>query len=466
MDIAMISEHASPLAALGGVDSGGQNVYVAQVAKELGERGHAVTVFTRRDDTALPSESLCAPNVRLVYVTAGPPCAIPKERLLQYMPEFTQRVLDWLQTRRRSFDVVHAHFFMSGQVAADLQRRSGIPYVVTFHALGRVRRKHQGTADKFPDERFEIEGRVAAEARLIVAECPQDRDDLTGLYGAPAERIRVVPCGFSPEELGPMNCSEARSALGLGQDEQVILQLGRMVPRKGVDTVIEALARLVHGYRIPARLLVVGGESDAPDPVATPELGRLMALAEREGVASHVRFEGRRDRAALRHYYAAADVFVSTPWYEPFGITPVEAMACGLPVVGAAVGGIKSTVVDGETGFLVPPRDPAAVAERLATLLRDPDLRRRMSKMALARSTEFTWERVTSRLEDVYREAIAAPPRLEPRRVPQAVSTKRGSSGATSAGPGTPLRSPPRPALISSEPRDAATTGADCDGRN
>jgi D-inositol-3-phosphate glycosyltransferase len=409
MEIAMISEHASPLAALGGVDSGGQNVYVAQVAAELGRRGHAVTVYTRRDDPGLPEEVACAPNVTLVHVGAGPARPMPKEELLPFMPAFTERMLASLAGRDLGFDLVHAHFFMSALVAAELQRLRGLPFVVTFHALGRVRRLHQGPEDAFPDERFAIEERVAAEARLVIAECPQDRDDLALHYRADPSRIRVAPCGYSPEELGPGRKSDARRRLGLAEDEPVILQLGRMVRRKGVETAIRGVARLSREHGLDARLLVVGGESPEPDPKVTPELGRLMAIADQEGIADRVRFEGRRDRAALRDYYCAADVFISTPWYEPFGITPVEAMACGLPVLGSAVGGLKSTVVDGVTGFLVPPREPSAVAERLATMLGDRELLRRMSVRSLEQARGFTWARVTDRLEAIYREALAMP---------------------------------------------------------
>src|SRR5262249_43770044 len=153
---------------------------------------------------------------------------------------------------------------------------------------------------------------------------------------------------------------------GLHPDEPLILQLGRMVRRKGVENVIRGFACLLRRHGISARLLIVGGETSEPDPAATPEIGRLMSVAREEGVEGLVLFVGRRDREMLKYYYSAADVFVTTPWYEPFGITPVEAMACGTPVVGANVGGIKFTVRDGEAGYLVPPEDPEALAERLA----------------------------------------------------------------------------------------------------
>ena len=242
--IALISEHASPLGALGGVDSGGQNVYVGQVARHLAARGWSVDVFTRRDDPALP-ESVERGGVRVVHVPAGPTSHIPKEQLLPYMGAFTDWVLRRCQAGGR-YDVIHANFFMSGLVAADVKRALGTPFAITFHALGKVRRQHQGTADGFPDARFAIEERIVREADLIVAECPQDRLDLIDLYGADPTRIAMVPCGFDPAGLWPMNKGLARAVLGLPPDEPLVLQLGRMVPRKGVETVVRAIQATSH----------------------------------------------------------------------------------------------------------------------------------------------------------------------------------------------------------------------------
>ncbi|MFN8629743.1 MAG: glycosyltransferase [Chloroflexota bacterium] len=282
-----------------------------------------------------------------------------------------------------------------------------MPYVVTFHALGKVRRKHQGTADRFPDARFEIEERVAREADLVIAECPEDARDLVELYGASPDRLRVVPCGFDARLFSPLDRSLARERLGLDPREEIVLQLGRLVPRKGVDTVIESIALLRDRHERFVRLLVVGGAERQPQPDRDPELARLTALVAARGLEDRVTFIGRRDRAELREYYGAADIFVSTPWYEPFGITPVEAMACGVPVIGSAVGGIKSTVADGETGFLVPPRDPSALAYRIARSFEQPGLLTAMGKQALRRANSlYTWERVTQLLEAAYEEVI------------------------------------------------------------
>jgi glycosyltransferase involved in cell wall biosynthesis len=326
--------------------------------------------------------------------------------MLPYMEEFGRFVERVARRQYLSYDIVHANFFMSGMVAQRLKQALDIPFVMTFHALGRVRRLCQGQADGFPDARFEIEQGLIRDADRIVAECPQDKTDMETLYGADPARIDIVPCGFDPQEFRRTTGS-ARQRLGLDEDAFILLQLGRMVPRKGIDNVVRAVAALQARHGLAAQLLVVGGNSAEPDPLATPEIGRLQALAESLDVAQSVSFTGQRPRSLLRYYYSAADVFITTPWYEPFGITPVEAMACGTPVVGSAVGGIKSTVVDGETGCLVPPNDPEALAARLAWLRRNPQVAKRFGWAGMRRAyRSYTWSTVAATIADVYRAAL------------------------------------------------------------
>jgi glycosyltransferase involved in cell wall biosynthesis len=447
--IALISEHASPLATLGGVDAGGQNVYVDQVARGLAQMGHLVDVFTRRDSAGLPECVPLASGVRVVHVPAGPAAAIPKEDLLPHMPAFATWMARYMARQPASYDLIHANFFLSGLVAADLKARTGLPFVVTFHALGRVRRQFQAGEDRFPDERFAIEDRIVREADRIIAECLQDEDDLIRLYHADPSRITVVPCGFDRHEFRPMSQRAARLALGLDPAEPILLQLGRLVPRKGVDNVIRAVGVLARDHEIRARLLIVGGTDRQPDPSRLPELGRLASVAKEEGVEDLVTFVGRRDRTELVTYYNAADVFVSTPWYEPFGITPLEAMACGTPVIGSNVGGIKFSVADGETGYLVPPNDPAALAERIAGLYRDPTLLRLLGRQAIARVNElFTWERVVAGIATLYEDvlATAAIPHLIQRR-PRAAPTTTAHAPVTSRPRQEPSRLPGRQAI-------------------
>ncbi|MDQ9170457.1 glycosyltransferase family 1 protein [Oxalobacteraceae bacterium R-40] len=405
--IALISEHASPLATIGSVDSGGQNVYVAHVALQLAKLGYSVDVFTRRDNDSCDVVVEWLPGVRVIHVPAGPARFIAKERMLPHMDRFARFMIHFARKNDIQYDLVHANFFMSGMVAEQFKQATGTPFVITFHALGRVRRLCQGKSDGFPDIRFTIEERLMQQADRVIAECPQDKRDMEQLYFADPDKIDIVPCGFDSEEFqaAPAN---ARLKLGLNDDEFVVLQLGRMVPRKGVDNVIRAVGILKETHDILARLLIVGGNTAEPDPVHTPEIGKLQALAESLGIAEQLVFTGQRSRKELHYYYSAADVFVTTPWYEPFGITPIEAMACGTPVIGAAVGGIKSTVVDGQTGFLVPPKDPDALAQKLAWLQKHPKTAQRFGWAGMRRAyQQYTWRSVAERIARVYESALA-----------------------------------------------------------
>lgn len=403
--VAMVSEHASPLSALGGVDRGGQNVYVGSLATHLAALGHEVDIFTRREDARLPHEIELAPRVRVIHVPAGPAEALPKEDLLPHMERFASWMIDRMARERRPYDVVHANFWMSALVAFRIKRALRVPYVVTFHALGRVRRQHQGTDDRFPDDRFDIEDQVVADADRIIAECPQDEADLIALYAAQPAKLAMIPGGFDPREFAPESRQLARLTLGLPLEGRLLLSVGRLVPRKGVDTLIRALAIARREHGVDTRLVVVGGPPTGFDD--DPEVCRLREVAAAEGVVGAVDFAGPRGREELRHFYNAADIFISVPAYEPFGMTPLEAMACGRPVIGSDVGGIKFTVKERETGFRVPAGDPVALADRIAYLLKHPAMMKQFGDRGAERATQFfTWARIARAVETVYAEVV------------------------------------------------------------
>lgn len=410
--IAVLSEHASPVALLGSEDAGGQNVYVDEVSRTLGRLGYHVDVFTRRDSLNLPEIIDWAPGVRVVNLTAGPPRFLLKDQLWPLMPTFRAAFLRFMMRDGARYDVIHGNFWMSGWVAAELRRRLGIPAVQIFHAMGKTKQRHQGEADTSPAQRIAVELGVIRSVDRLIAQCPSERAELIEDYAADPEKIAVIPSGVNIERFRPVPRGEARRRLGLGPDEPVIVYVGRMLPRKDVRNVVRALALLVgrreEGQTLP-RLLLVGGETEEPDPAATPEIGELQRLAAELGVANRVYFTGKRQPDVLRDYYSAGDIAVTTPWYEPFGLTPLEAMACGRPVVGAAVGGITFTVQDGVTGFLVPPRDPGALSARLSELLDQPELRAEMGRAARARVERlFTWPIVAQHTAMVYERLVAA----------------------------------------------------------
>jgi D-inositol-3-phosphate glycosyltransferase len=399
--IAFISEHASPLAVLGGVDSGGQNVYVAEICKHLAQLGYTIDIFTRKDAAELDDIVFWHAGIRVIHVTAGPPAYVAKELLLDYMDEFTMNMIAYIRLNNLRYELVHANFFMSGLVAWHVKKQLNIPYVITFHALGKIRMLHQKEQDAFPPRRIDIEQLVVRDADQIIAECPQDQQDLIDYYDADPARLTIIPCGFNSNEFYRMDKQKARKILNLQKDELILLQLGRIVPRKGVDNVIRALGRLRHIPKI--KLLIVGGADELPDFENDKEFKRLMQIAKDELVVDAVKFTGRKNREDLKYYYSAADFFISTPWYEPFGITPLEAMACGTPVIGSEVGGIKYSVKHNVTGFLVPPHDPDALARAIENGIADTESYKGLCKNALKWVNQmFTWECVAAKADALY----------------------------------------------------------------
>ena len=406
--VALISEHASPTALLGGADAGGQNVYVDQLARHLARLGHAVDVFSRREAADAPTVLPWAPGVRVVHIDAGPPRPIPKDDLWPLLPSFRDALLAFALRDGVRYDVVHANFWMSGWVATELRGRWGAPVVQTFHALGATKRREQGAADPSPPARLAVETAIARTADGLIAQCPSERAELIADYGAPPDRIALVPAAVDVERFQPVDRAAARRRLSIPVDGPVVVYVGRLLPRKDVRNVVRALPLLARPDAPAPLLLVVGGATPEPDPVATPEILELQRLATELDVADRIRFAGRRQPDELRWWYGAGDVAVTTPWYEPFGLTPLEAMACGRPVVGAAVGGIAYTVVDGVTGCLVPPRDPVALADRLDLLLARPGLRARMGAAARERvEQEFTWPTTAGRTAALYGRLVA-----------------------------------------------------------
>ncbi|KKR33843.1 MAG: Phosphoheptose isomerase [Candidatus Gottesmanbacteria bacterium GW2011_GWC2_39_8] len=405
--IALISDHASPLASLGGVDNGGQNVYVGQLAKHLNLLGYRVDVFTRKDDPKLPDIVSWYKDVRIIHVPAGPARYVRKEELFPFMDEFTAYVKNFVN-KYGSYKLIHANFWMSGIVASEIKKTLGIPFVITFHALGKIRRQYQKENDLFPDDRFEIEENLVDTADQVIAECPQDKEDLLNFYKANPNKITVIPCGFDPDEFYPVDKTFARIILGLPVKEKIVLHVGRIVPRKGVDTVIRSVGRLKAKYNLSVKLVIVGGDSGEPDIRLTPEIKRLKEIAVEEGVRDSVMFVGRKKRDILKFYYSAADIFVTTPWYETFGITPLEAMACAIPVVGSRVGGIKYTVADEKTGILVPPNDPDTLSGKLHGLFTRPRSLRDMGQRAFSQVSEkFTWMEITQKVSTLYENIIS-----------------------------------------------------------
>jgi len=393
MRIAMVSEHASPLAVLGGVDAGGQNVHVAALAGALARRGDSVVVHTRRDAAARPRRVPLAPGVVVDHVAAGPAVELPKDELLPYMEAFAADLRSqWAVDRP---DVVHAHFWMSGLAALWAARDLGIPVVHTFHALGTVKQRHQGAKDTSPRQRLTLEAWVADQVDRVVATCTDEVFELLRM-GAHRRRISVIPCGVDLERFAATGPAEPRPA-GVAR----LVAASRLVERKGIGDAVTALAEL------PGAALHVAGGPDAADLSRDPEARRLQSLARELGVGDRLVLRGRVGRDGMPLLLRSADLVVCAPWYEPFGIVPLEAMACGRPVVATAVGGQIDSVVHGVTGVHVPPRDPGALAAAIGELLDDAPRRAQLGRQGRQRAERlYAFDRIAAATREVYDELV------------------------------------------------------------
>jgi glycosyltransferase involved in cell wall biosynthesis len=393
MRIAMVSEHANPLAVVGGVDAGGQNVHVAALARALARRGHEVLVHTRRDSPSGPRRVPLCEAVTVDHVPAGPAAEVPKDELLPFMAGFARELAQaWAPSPP---DVVHGHFWMSGLAALSAAEGLDVPVVQTFHALGSVKRRHQAAADTSPPQRLRLEAAVGREVDHVLATCSDEVDELVRM-GVWRGRVDVVPCGVDLDlftDSGPAAPRTRRHRL---------ITVGRLVERKGIETVLEALSAL-HD----TELVIAGGP--VPDALdGDPDVTRLRQAALRHGVADRVHVLGRVLREDMPALLRSADVLVTLPWYEPFGITPLEAMACGTPVVASRVGGLTDTVLDGVTGVLVPPRRPDVLAATLGGLLRDPSRLHGYGRASVERArSRYGWDRIAAETAQVYERVVA-----------------------------------------------------------
>jgi D-inositol-3-phosphate glycosyltransferase len=387
LHVAMLSVHTCPLAALGGKETGGMNVYVREVSRELGRMGVSVDVFTRSQDPSIPRVVRLGERARVIHLAAGGEAPMARERVHDHLDEFVEGIEAWRIAEAIDYDLIHAHYWLSGVAALTLKTRWSVPVLQMFHTLGRLKnRVARSAAELEPAVRLEEETRIVSAADRIVAANVVERAELLRDYAAHASRIATIPCGVDTDLFTPGDRAEARRRLDL-EGRPLLLWVGRIAPIKGLDTLLDAVARL-SGSGQDMRLLVVGGDADEPTNGHETSLRRRI---ERLGLGDSVRFVGPQPQSVLPLYYAAADVTVLPSYYESFGMVALEAMACGSPVIASRVGGLVTTVRDGVTGFLVPDGDVEALAERIETLVADPELRWRLGREGVRWAAQHRW---------------------------------------------------------------------------
>ena len=408
----MLSVHACPLAKLGGRDSGGMNVYVRELARELGRRGLGVDVFTRwreKDDQRIQQ---LGDNARVIHIPSGPMGYWPKMAVYEHLDEFTAKVEQYVSDEGLRYDLIHSHYWLSAEVARTLAPRWSVPRIQMFHTLGLVKREVMDEdIDGESDVRVTIEKRAVRESAAVTAASEIEVAELVDLYGADPAKLHIIPCGVDLNVFRPMRQSDAREALGRDQCERIVLFVGRIEQIKGIDVLLRALGLLFFRHpelRNDVCLLVVGGALDPNDD--SPEIEKveeLQRLVHQHRMEANVSFVGSMDQQRLALFYAAADVCAVPSLTESFGLVALEAMACGTPVVGTRVGGLQTLIDHGESGLLVPAGDYQALAESIAKVLTDHRMRMHLAHGARDRAEHYSWRSVGDRIETLYAKILS-----------------------------------------------------------
>ncbi len=399
MRIAVISVHGCPLLVPGTREAGGMNVYVAQMSQELARLGIAVDVFTRWHDSDDPPIVELEENLRVIHLEAGGRDPLPKEDVFPHLPEFLRNLEVFQQEQGLQYDLIHSHYWLSGWVGALLGRRWQAPHVVMFHTLGAIKNQAR-IGENETDERISEEQKIIRSADAIIVASTQEEQLLQRLYKGASTKVRVIPCGVDLDIFRPLDQLAARHELGLN-GERVLLFVGRPDPLKGLDILVSVAAQLEHPDGV--RLLVVGGEG------APLEFDLQQEDIQNPLVEQQVSFLGRVEHDRLPYFYNAADVCVIPSYYESFGMVALEAMACGTPVVAARVGGLQSTIRDGETGFLIPWHCPEPFVDRLELLLDNEALRQHIGDAARTAAEAYPWSSIATSLLATYESLLNHP---------------------------------------------------------
>jgi D-inositol-3-phosphate glycosyltransferase len=408
----MLSYHTCPLATLGGKDTGGMNVYVRDLTRQLGAQGIKVDVFTRSQDEHVPHvlHHLGYGN-RVVHIPAGPEVPLPKSELSAHLPEFVQGIKDFSRTKGIRYDLIHSHYWLSGLAALELKEDWEIPVTAMFHTLGLMKnRVAQPHEELEGDYRIQGERKVMDSADRLIAATPAELAQLQWLYHIDTNKVIVIPPGVDVSRFYPIPPDEAKDYIGIPPEDRMVLYVGRIEPLKGLDVLFEAMGRFcqhTHTDQAHLHLTIIGGDPEAGPEKMSVEMSRLKELREKYGLEEMVTFRGKQDQDTLPYYYSAAEVVVVPSHYESFGMVALEAMSCGTPVVASQVGGLAYLVKDGVTGYTVPVGDPHELCNHLRDLMEDRDLRKKMGEQAASFAQEYAWENIAARISTHYKEMVA-----------------------------------------------------------
>ena len=397
MKIAMLSIHSCPLGKLGEENTGGMSVYVRELARELGKRGHWVDVFTRAHEPMHDQILTLGRNARLIHLQAGEEERIPKLAIYDHLKEFAHNLENVRKSEGVEYDIIHSHYWLSGWTGQCMQKRWGIPHIISFHTLGAVKNA-VGIGEKEPMLRIQSEEELVKNCQQIIVSTSLGRDELIHFYGAPPSRIHIIPCGVNLDLFQPIDKERARRRLNLN-GEDILLFVGRIVPIKGLDRLLVAMS-YINGKR-PIKLLVIGGDEQSFTPREN-----LRNLTKELGISDHVTFFGFVDHEELPWFYSAADVCVIPSFHESFGLVALESLACGTPVVATKVGAMESVIWSGHTGYVVDDNTPVLLASKIVRFLSEVSEISKPIDVIRASVLQFSWSHVAEAIEREYTSVI------------------------------------------------------------
>lgn len=410
MNIAIISYHTCPLATLGGKDTGGMNVYVRDLTRQLGKLGIHADVYTHSQDEHVPHvlHDLGYGN-RVVHIPAGPEIPLPKKELVHHIPQFTDEIINFSEEKNLHYDIIHSHYWLSGIAAIRLREKWNIPIIHMFHTLSRLKNINRSSIEEAEGEyRENGEQEVMDKTDRIIVATEDEAEKIEQYYQVDTNKIKVIPPGVDTSRFYPIQIDEAKAVIGVPKDESMILFVGRIEPLKGVDRLIRAMANLHKSdvfSECPHYLIIIGGDPDTPHNM-NHEMVRLQNLCKELNMQDLVLFLGKKDQDTLPYYYSAAEMVVVPSYYESFGLVALEAMACGTPVIATQVGGLSYVVKNGVTGFTIPIDDAYALEEGLSQLICKPEVRRTMSLNGIEYAQSFSWDKITPKIIEQYQNLL------------------------------------------------------------
>ncbi|MBI2074741.1 MAG: glycosyltransferase [Candidatus Levybacteria bacterium] len=408
--IAMISLHTCPLASQEGKETGGINVYVLELSKELANLGYKIDIFTRSQSSKQPKVVRVSQSIRVIHLRCGPEKYISKKKLSQYVNEFVKSFYSFVNNKDFPYSVIHCHYYLSGLAGLIIKENSktNIPLLMTFHTLAFMKNLvARDELEREEKERIDAEVLLVKKSDKIIASSENDKLYLKYLYNCPEEKLTVVNPGVNTEVFKPIDKTTAKKYIKADSEHKIILFVGRIEPLKGIDSILYAMKILLErDPELKVCLWIVGGDVSQRPHLWSKELQKLEKLRKLLNITAQVKFVGQRPQKDLPFYYNASELVVMPSHYESFGMAALEAMACAVPVITTSVAGISTLFDKKHESLITTANNPLLLASQIDFYLTNNKALEKVSKDVLEKVQDFKWSNIADEINNIYKELI------------------------------------------------------------